>query len=67
MLGRRPEREDGDAVAQPDQAQGGERVVFSSIVFKSRAHRDRVNATATKHPLTPSAWPMAVSKILVDA
>ena len=29
---------------------GGETVVFSYIVFKSRAHRDRVNALAMKDP-----------------
>ena len=29
---------------------GGETVMFSWIVFKSRAHRDRVNAKAMKDP-----------------
>ncbi|MGH9788917.1 MAG: DUF1428 domain-containing protein [Candidatus Acidiferrales bacterium] len=35
----------------------GETVVFSFIVFKSRAHRDRVNARVMKDPLmSPEAW-----------
>ena len=32
------------------QAKRGETVVFSWIVFKSRAHRDRVNAKVMKDP-----------------
>lgn len=32
------------------KAKPGERVIFSFIVFKSRAHRDRVNAKAMKDP-----------------
>ncbi len=32
------------------RAKAGETVVFSYIVFKSRAHRDRVNAKAMKDP-----------------
>ncbi len=32
------------------QAKRGETVVFSWIVFKSRAHRDRVNARVMKDP-----------------
>ena len=56
----------------------GETVVFGTIGFKSRAHRDRVNAKVMKHRrlakrrtraqcrLMSSAWPTAVSKILVD-
>ena len=35
----------------------GETVVFSFIVFKSRAHRDRVNARVMKDPLmSPEAF-----------
>ena len=57
----------------------GETVVFSWIVFKSRAHRDRVNAKVMKDPrlakmMDPKAMPfdarrMAYGgfKILVDA
>jgi uncharacterized protein YbaA (DUF1428 family) len=33
------------------RAKPGETVVFSFIVFKSRAHRDRVNAKVMKDPL----------------
>lgn len=33
------------------RAKAGEAVVFSFIVFKSRAHRDRVNARVMKDPL----------------
>ncbi len=33
------------------RAKGGETVVFSYIVFKSRAHRDSVNAKVMKDPL----------------
>jgi len=32
------------------RAKGGETVVFSYIVYKSRAHRDRVNAKVMKDP-----------------
>ena len=57
----------------------GETVVFSWIVFKSRAHRDRVNAKVMKDPrmdglVDPKAMPFDVKrmlyggfKILVDA
>jgi uncharacterized protein YbaA (DUF1428 family) len=35
----------------------GETVVFSFIVFKSRAHRDRVNAKVMKDPMmSDPAW-----------
>ncbi|VVB56591.1 Uncharacterised protein [uncultured archaeon] len=35
----------------------GETVVFSFIVFKSRAHRDRVNARVMKDPgMSPEVW-----------
>ncbi|MGH9863481.1 MAG: DUF1428 domain-containing protein [Candidatus Acidiferrales bacterium] len=58
----------------------GETVVFSFVVFKSRAHRDRVNAKVFKDPMmSPEAWkdkPMPFDmkrmvyggfKVLVDA
>lgn len=39
------------------KAKPGERVIFSFIVFKSRAHRDRVNAKAMNDPLlNDPAW-----------
>jgi len=56
----------------------GETVFFSWIVFKSRAHRDRVNAKVMKDPrlanMDPKSMPFDVKrmsyggfKILVDA
>jgi uncharacterized protein YbaA (DUF1428 family) len=56
----------------------GETVIFSWIVFKSRAHRDRVNAKVMKDPrlaeMGPKTMPFDVRrmvyggfKILVDA
>ena len=57
----------------------GETVVFSWIVFKSRAHRDRVNAKAMKdarlaNMMDPKSMPFDVKrmvyggfKVLVDA
>jgi uncharacterized protein YbaA (DUF1428 family) len=55
----------------------GETVVFSWIVYKSRAHRDRVNAKVMKDPRTkmdPKAMPFDVKRmmyggfrVLVDA
>jgi uncharacterized protein YbaA (DUF1428 family) len=57
----------------------GEMVVFSWIVFKSRAHRDRVNAKVMKDPrlakmMDPKAMPFDGKrmiwggfKVLVDA
>jgi uncharacterized protein YbaA (DUF1428 family) len=57
----------------------GETVVFSWIVFKSRADRDRVNAKVMKDPrlakmMTPKSMPFDVKrmlyggfKVLVDA
>lgn len=56
----------------------GETVVFSRIVFKSRAHRDRVNARVMKDPrlantMDPKSMPFDVKrmvyggfKVLVD-
>ena len=40
---------------QTVKAKSGETVVFSFIVFKSRAHRDRVNAKVMKDPLMSDA------------
>ncbi|HET6224452.1 MAG TPA: DUF1428 domain-containing protein [Dongiaceae bacterium] len=57
----------------------GETVVFAWIVFKSRAHRDRVNAKVMKDPrlakmVDPKAMPFDIKrmvyggfKVLVDA
>ena len=56
----------------------GETVVFAYIVFKSRAHRDRVNAKVMKDPrlagMDPNAMPFDCKrmvyggfKVLVDA
>lgn len=57
----------------------GETVVFSWIVYRSRAHRDRVNAKVMKDPrladtMTPEAMPFDVKrmayggfKVLIDA
>ena len=45
MRWRRPERD----VRRP-VSKAGETVVFAYIVYKSRAHRDRVNAKVMKDP-----------------
>jgi uncharacterized protein YbaA (DUF1428 family) len=45
----------------------GETVVFSWIVFKSRAHRDRVNAKVMKDPrldMDPKSMPFDVKRML---
>jgi len=45
----------------------GETVVFSWIVFKSRAHRDRVNAKVMKDPrldMDPRSMPFDVKRML---
>ena len=47
----------------------GETVVFSWIVFKSRAHRDRVNARVMKDPrlagsMDPKAMPFDVKRMV---
>ena len=60
------------------RARPGETVVFSWIVFKSRAHRDRVNAKVMKDPriasMDPKSMPFDVKRmvyggfeVLVDA
>jgi uncharacterized protein YbaA (DUF1428 family) len=48
---------------------GGETVVFSWIAFKSRAHRDRVNAKVMKDPriakmMEPNAMPFDHKRML---
>jgi uncharacterized protein YbaA (DUF1428 family) len=50
------------------KAKPGETVVFSWIVFKSRAHRDRVNARVIKDPRimavgNPEAMPFDVNRM----
>ncbi len=45
----------------------GETVMFSWIVFKSRAHRDRVNAKVMKDPrmnMDPKSMPFDVKRML---
>jgi uncharacterized protein YbaA (DUF1428 family) len=61
------------------RAKSGETVVFSWIVYKSRAHRDRVNAKVMKDPriakmMDPKDMPFDVKrmayggfKVIVDA
>jgi uncharacterized protein YbaA (DUF1428 family) len=61
------------------KVKSGETVVFSWIVYKSRAHRDRVNARVMKDPrlatmMDPKSMPFDIKrmayggfKILVDA
>jgi uncharacterized protein YbaA (DUF1428 family) len=47
---RRSHNEDGRTVSETRQVKAGETVIFAYIVFKSRAHRDRVNAKVMKDP-----------------
>ena len=66
-------------IAQKAGKFGGSTVVFAWIVFKSRAHRDRVNAKVMKDPrlanmCDPKSMPFDVKrmvyggfKVLVDA
>ncbi len=58
------------------RAKPSETVVFSFVVFKSRAHRDRVNARVMKDPLMNDQGPMPFDmkrmvyggfKVLVEA
>ena len=51
------------------KAKRGETVVFSWILYKSRAHRDRVNAKVMKDPrladmMKPGAMPFDVKRML---
>ena len=59
---RRREAGQGHIVPAGVALKSGETVVFSWITFKSRAHRDRVNAKVMKDPrltgmMDPSAMP----------
>ena len=78
---RRRRREAGKRTSFPQSVKlkPGETVVFSWIVFKSRAHRDRVNAKVMKDPrlakmMDPKAMPFDGKRmfwggfnVLVDA
>jgi uncharacterized protein YbaA (DUF1428 family) len=69
----------GVPFTRPVKVKPGETVVFSWIVYKSRAHRDRVNAKVMKDPrlatmMDPKSMPFDVKRmayggfrILVDA
>ena len=69
----------GVSFARTIKLKAGETVIFSWIVFKSRAHRDRVNTKVMKDPrlakmMDPKAMPFDTKrmvyggfKILVDA
>ncbi len=69
----------GVAFPKLAKAKAGETVVFSWIVYKSRAHRDRVNAKVMKDPrianmMDPKEMPFDVKrmayggfKVIVDA
>ena len=51
------------------QPKRGETVVFSWIVYKSRAHRDRVNAKVMKDPrladmMDPKAMPFDAKRMI---
>ena len=50
------------------RAKAGETVVFSFIVFRSRAHRDRVNAKVMKDPqiaaMNPASMPFDVKRMV---
>ena len=48
----------GVAFPRAAKVKGGETVVFSYIVFKSRAHRDRVNAKVMKDPRLQASMDM---------
>jgi uncharacterized protein YbaA (DUF1428 family) len=50
------------------RVKGSERVIFSWIVYKSRAHRDRVNARVMKDPriaamMDPKSMPFDVKRM----
>ena len=52
------------------RAKAGETVVFAFIVYKSRAHRDRVNAKVMKDPriaaqMNPKSMPFDVKRMLM--
>ena len=59
----------GMPVPKVVKARTGETVVFSWIVFKSRAHRDRVNAKVMKDPrlaemLDPKSMPFDMKRMV---
>src|SRR3954452_22497732 len=62
MRRRRCQSRKMDVIPAQRQAQAGETVVWSYIVYKSRSHRDRVNAKVMKDPrmtsiMNPKALP----------
>jgi uncharacterized protein YbaA (DUF1428 family) len=50
MCRRRFENDKGQIVPGPGETKARQNVVFSWIVYKSRAHRDRVNGKVRKDP-----------------
>jgi len=57
----------GTPFSQPLKLKPGETAVFSYIVFKSRAHRDRVNAKVMKdmaNVATPKDMPFDVKRMV---
>ena len=68
---RRGRREDGKVTSFPQSVKlkRGETVFFSWIVYKSRAHRDRVNARVMKDPrqtamMDPKAMPFDSKRMI---
>jgi uncharacterized protein YbaA (DUF1428 family) len=68
---RRRRREAGQVYVVPQSVKlkAGETVVFSWIVFKSRAHRDNVNAKVMKDPrlakmMDPKAMPFDAKRMV---
>jgi uncharacterized protein YbaA (DUF1428 family) len=58
----------GVPFTRPAKTKAGETVVFSWIVYKSRAHRDRVNAKVMKDPrlktmMDPKKMPFDVKRM----
>lgn len=59
----------GNPFPKTVKAKAGETVLFSWIVYKSRAHRDRVNAKVMKDPrlqemMDPKAMPFDIKKMV---
>ena len=50
MRRRRSKNDQGEIVSKRSETKRGETVVFSWIVYKTRAHRDSVNDKAMKDP-----------------
>jgi uncharacterized protein YbaA (DUF1428 family) len=68
---RRRRREAGQVYVVPQSVKlkAGETVIFSWIVFKSRAHRDNVNAKVMKDPrlakmMDPKAMPFDAKRMV---